>query len=222
MRLVFLGPPGAGKGTQSKLLVERFGLRQVSTGDLFRAALKSKTAVGIEAQRFMDEGELVPDDVVNRIVEEALEEVGPHDFILDGFPRTIPQAAWLLDYLDQHDAPLDAVISMRIDEEVVIRRLSRRRMDPATGAIYHLDFKPPPPDIPGERLVQRRDDEPEAIRNRLRVYEAQTRPIKAFLAEHVYVLEIDGYGEIEDVQQRILDGLEASSVSSKRLAGDAS
>lgn len=212
MRLVFFGPPGAGKGTQAKLLVARFSLAQISTGDLFREALRSDTQVGREARRYVEQGKLVPDEVVNLIVEDAFERVGRDDFILDGFPRTVPQATWLLDYLEKHGTPLDAVISLRADEDIIVGRLSQRRMDPATGAIYHLDFNPPPPDVPRDRLVQRSDDRPEAIRTRLQVYEDETRPIKAFLQKHARVLEVDGLGEIDEVHGRILDALSEAGI----------
>jgi adenylate kinase len=213
MRLVFFGPPGAGKGTQSKLLVRRFGLDQISTGDLFRHALKEGSSVGLEARRYMDGGKLVPDDVVNLIVEEALDDIGGDGFILDGFPRTLPQASWLLEYLGHYEPPLNAVISLQVDEEVIVRRLSQRRMDVKTGAIYHLDYNPPPPDLPEDRLVHRSDDDPEAIRTRLRVYAAQTSPIESFLAERVKVLTIDGYGEIDDVHNRIVAALHTAGVT---------
>lgn len=207
MRLVLFGPPGAGKGTQARFLVDRYGLAQISTGDLFRAALRDRTPVGLEAQGYMDRGELVPDDVVNRMVEEALEARGRADFVLDGFPRTLPQAAWLDAYLARHDTPLDAVLSLKVDPETVVQRLSRRRTDPETGRIYHLDFNPPPPDVPAERLVQRDDDRPEAVRTRLRVYEEDTRPLEAFFRERTRFFEIDGEGEIEAVQARIEEAL---------------
>lgn len=212
MRLVFFGPPGAGKGTQSKLLVERFGLAQISTGDLFRTALREGTPIGREARRYMEAGKLVPDEVVNRMVQAALERVGCDDFILDGFPRTLPQASWLIAFLAERQAPLSAIICLRVDEEVIVGRLSQRWMDPETGAIYHLGFNPPPPDVPAERLVQRSDDRPEAIRTRLRVYADQTRPIESFLAEQASLVTIDGLGEIEEVHQRILDALQEAGV----------
>jgi len=212
MRLVLFGPPGAGKGTQAHFLVQRYGIKQISTGDLFRAALKNETPVGLEARGFMDRGELVPDRVVNRMVEEALDAIDRDDFVLDGFPRTIPQAEWLLGYLKENDDPLDAVLSLQVDHDLIVQRLSRRRTDSETGTIYHLDFNPPPDDVPEERLIHRDDDRPEAIRNRLRVYEKQTRPLKEFFADRVPVLALDGEGSIEEVQQRIVDALEGAHV----------
>ncbi len=207
MRLILFGPPGAGKGTQARQLVERFHLKQISTGDLFRAALRDETPVGLEAKGYMDRGELVPDSVVNKMVEEALGAIGNDHYILDGFPRTTEQARWLLGYLDEHDAPLDAVISLKVDPELIVQRLSRRRTDKETGAIYHLDFNPPPADLPADRLVHRSDDQPDAIRTRLGVYEADTRPLAAIFEQEARFAEIDGVGEIDEVQGRIMDAL---------------
>jgi len=207
MRLVLFGPPGAGKGTQARFLVERYGLTQISTGDLFRAALRDETPVGLEARGYMDRGELVPDSVVNKMVEGALDALGHAEFVLDGFPRTLTQAEWLHGFLEAHGAPLDAVLSLKVDPELIVQRLSRRRTDPETGQIYHLDFNPPPPGVPADRLVHRSDDEPDAIRTRLRVYEEDTRPLEAFFAAHAPLFEIDGEGEISAVQGRIAEAL---------------
>jgi adenylate kinase len=212
MRLVLFGPPGAGKGTQARLLADRFDLTQISTGDLFRAALQKETQVGLEARAYMDRGSLVPDSVVNRMVAERLAELDHADFILDGFPRTIPQAEWLRDHLEKEGAPLSAVISLKVDTEQIVRRLSRRRCDPETGEIYHLDFNPPPPELPEERLLQRADDRPEAVRNRLEEYEDKTRPLEAYFREHATFLEIDGEGGIEEVHRRIVAALKETHV----------
>lgn len=214
MRLVLFGPPGAGKGTQARRLTERFSLQQVSTGDLFRAALRDETPVGLEAKRYLDAGKLVPDDVVNKMVEGALDALGHDDFILDGFPRTVEQARWLLGYLDEVGAPLDAVLSLKVEPERIVQRLSRRRTDTKTGEIYHLDFNPPPADVPAERLLHRSDDQPDAIRTRLSVYEDQTRPLEAIFRDEVPFHEINGVGEIDEVHARILDALSESKVRS--------
>lgn len=221
MRLVLFGPPGAGKGTQARSLVERYGLKQISTGDLFRAALRDETPVGLEAKAYMDRGELVPDSVVNRMVEEALAAEGHDQFVLDGFPRTTPQADWLRGYLDAHGAPLDAVLSLKVDPELIVQRLSRRRTDRETGAIYHLDFNPPPADVPADRLVHRDDDRPEAIRNRLRVYEAETRPLEAYFRANGPLFEIDGEGGIGEVQERIEAALQEAGAVGAQGPGSA-
>lgn len=203
MRLVLFGPPGAGKGTQAKLLAERHGLRHLSTGDLFRGAIKAQTPLGQRVESLLAAGQLVPDDVTNGIVADELAALGHDGFVLDGFPRTVDQAEWLLGELGAHAAPLTAVVSLRVPEEDIVQRLSRRRTDAETGAIYHLDFNPPPPDVPAERLVHRPDDEPEAIRTRLRVYHEQTQPLEAFFQARTRFVEIDGTGPLEDVQRAI-------------------
>ncbi len=207
MRLVLFGPPGAGKGTQVQRLAHAHGLRHVSTGDALRDARARKTPVGLEAQAFMDAGRLVPDSVVNRIVADVLAEIGYAGFVLDGYPRTVEQAEFLLGHLAAHDAPLDAVVSLAVPENHLVERLSRRRTDRETGAIYHLDFNPPPPGVPAERLLHRADDQPEAIRERLRVYHAETQPLAAFFRARARVLDVDAMGALDDVTERIGDAL---------------
>ncbi|HYE96104.1 MAG TPA: adenylate kinase [Rubricoccaceae bacterium] len=209
MRLVFFGPPGAGKGTQAKRLAQQHGLRHVSTGDLLRAAREQRTPVGLDAERYLSAGLLVPDDVVNRLVADALYEADYDGVILDGYPRTVEQAEWLLGELRARKAPLDAVVSLRVPEEHIVQRLSRRRTDPETGHIYHLDFNPPPPDIPEERLHQRDDDQPDSIRKRLEVYRKETYPLEAFFREEgVPFVEVDGVGSLEEVTSRVGKALE--------------
>lgn len=207
MRLALFGPPGAGKGTQAKRLAQQYDLDHLSTGDLFRAAIRDQTDLGQRVDALIKAGELVPDDVTNGIVAERLAALDHGGFVLDGFPRTVPQARWLLAHLAEADAPLDAVFSLQVPDEDVVRRLSRRRTDPETGAIYHLDFNPPPDDVPEERLVHRTDDEPEAIRHRLEVYHEETAPVEAFLRGHVRFFEVDGTGALDEVQARISEAI---------------
>ncbi|MFN3596341.1 MAG: adenylate kinase [Rubricoccaceae bacterium] len=207
MRLVLFGPPGAGKGTQAKLLAEQHGLRHLSTGDLFRSAIKAQTPLGQQVESLLAEGKLVPDDVTNGIVADELAALDYDGFVLDGFPRTVDQAEWLLGELDAHAAPLTAVVSLRVPEEDIVQRLSRRRTDAETGAIYHLDFNPPPPDVPEARLVHRPDDEPEAIRTRLRVYHEQTQPLESFFRTRARFVEVDGTGALDEVQAAIASAI---------------
>ncbi|MEM6326668.1 MAG: adenylate kinase [Bacteroidota bacterium] len=207
MRLVLFGPPGAGKGTQAKRLAERHGLVHLSTGDLFRAAIKAQTPLGQDADRYIREGLLVPDEVTNGLVAEKLEAIGQDQFVLDGYPRTIAQAEWLMSHLAEHAAPLTAVVSLVVPEEAIVDRLSRRRTDKETGAIYHLDFNPPPEDVPAERLLHRSDDYPEAIQTRLREYHRETQPLETFFREHARFIEIDGTGGLDEVQDHISDAL---------------
>ena len=207
MRLILFGPPGAGKGTQAKLLADHHDLRHLSTGDMLRAAVRNQTPVGKEAKGHMDAGELVPDEVVNRIVAETLQEIGYADFILDGYPRTVDQAEFVVKALSENDAPISAVVSLRVPEDRIVQRLSRRRTDRETGAIYHLDFNPPPADLPADRLVHRSDDQPEAIRTRLEEYHAKTQPLEVFFRSHVRFLDVDGLGTLNEVQGRIDEAL---------------
>ena len=194
---------GAGKGTQAQRLAQTHGLTHLSTGDLFRAAIRDRTPLGQRVDEIIKAGELVPDDVTCGIVADRLGALGHGEFVLDGFPRTVPQAEWLLAYLDEADAPLDAVVSLQVPEEDLVGRLSRRRTDPETGAIYHLDFNPPPAGLPAGRLVHRPDDQPEAIRHRLGVYHDETAPVEATLRAHARYFEVDGTGTLDEVQERI-------------------
>ena len=169
MRLIIFGPPGAGKGTQARLLEERRGLVQIATGDIIRSAIKNETPVGKEAKAYVEAGELVPDKVVRKLAENAIADEDYDDFVLDGYPRTTQQATWLTDFLTEHDAPLDAVVSLAVPDDVIVERLSRRRVHAETGETYHLDHDPPPDDVDPDLIVQRDDDKPETVRNRLSV-----------------------------------------------------
>ena len=207
MRLALFGPPGAGKGTQAKRLAARHGLAHLSTGDLFRAAIAAGTPMGQSVDALLKSGQLVPDDVTNGVVRETLEGLGDGGFVLDGYPRTVAQAEWLLDHLEAAGLPLYAVIRLLVPDSMIVERLSRRRTDAETGAIYHLDHNPPPADVPAARLVHRRDDHPEAIAERLRLYHEETAPVEATLRARVHVLDVDGTGPLDAVTERIADAL---------------
>lgn len=203
MRIVLFGPPGAGKGTQASRLVSEYGLTHISTGAIIRDAMKSESQLGQKARGYVEAGKLVPDELVRAMAEEAIEAQGFDGYILDGYPRTIQQAQWLSQFLDERDARLNAVISIQVEPEAIVERLSQRRVNKHTGENYHLEFNPPPEDVPAEDIVQRADDEPESIRKRLEVYAHETRPVEEFYRQRGNLREIDGYGSIDDVFQRI-------------------
>jgi adenylate kinase len=209
MRTILFGPPGAGKGTQARLLEDRRSLTQISTGDIIRSAMKNETPVGLEAKSYVEKGELVPDSVVRKLAEEAIAKEGYDDFALDGYPRTTQQAEWLTEFLTDHDTPLHAVISLEVPDEVIVDRLSKRRVHKETGDTYHLDMDPPPDDVDPDLIVQRPDDQPDTIRNRLSVYHEQTAPLKAYYRERNLYQAVDGVGDIESIYQRIADTLES-------------
>lgn len=214
MNLILLGPPGAGKGTQSALLERRFNIPQISTGDMLRAAVKASTPMGLKAKAYMDAGDLVPDNVVVGIVHERLQEPDCADgFILDGFPRTVPQADALSESLTQLDKELDAVVSLQVDINALVERLTGRRTCMNCGKGFHLKFDPPAADgscsaCAGE-LVQRDDDHEETIRRRMDAYRQQTAPLEDYYRQAGLLLTVDGMSGIEDVQQAILAGLQA-------------
>ena len=210
MRLVIFGPPGAGKGTQARLLEERRGITQISTGDILRAALEEETPLGQKAKSYVESGELVPDELVRKLAEQAITDKGYDDFVLDGYPRTQQQAEWLTKFLEEHEAPLDAVVSLEVPDEVLVRRLSRRRIHDETGETYHLDHDPPPDDVDPDLIVQRSDDEPETVRNRLAVYREETEPLASYYEKQDALVSVDGVGNIEEVFQRIERVLGAS------------
>lgn len=207
MRLLLFGPPGAGKGTQARKLVDRYTLTQIATGNIIRAAMKNDTPVGREAKSYVEQGELVPDDVVRKLAEGAIADAGYDDFILDGYPRTLQQATWLTTFLSENDAPLQAVFSLEVDDEEIVDRLSKRRVHAETGENYHLDVNPPPEDVDEALIVQRPDDQPETVRNRLGVYREQTEPLKSYYRERDLLVPIDGTGTPDAVHQRIADTL---------------
>jgi adenylate kinase len=199
MKLIFLGPPGAGKGTISQRITEDLGVVQISTGDLLRAAVKAGSELGKQAKGYMDSGELVPDQLVIDLLKERIAEPDcAGGFILDGFPRTIPQA----EALDQSGVEVDRVVNFVIEDQLIIRRLSGRRIHKATGTIYNVNPEgepQPPADMDPEELLQRDDDKPEAILNRLVVYRQQTEPLIAYYKEKGILADINAGQELEGI-----------------------
>ena len=209
MDLILFGPPGAGKGTQGALLAERFGLARLSTGDLLREAVRQGTALGLEARRFMDAGELVPDSVLIGLVREYLGATTA-GVIFDGFPRTRPQAEALDTLLAELGRRLEAVLVLEVDDEALIRRLSGRRSCPSCGAVFNVHTDPPATagrcDRCGAELVQRADDEESTVRRRLQVYADQTAPLIAYYdASPVRVERVAGDRSVDDVQRQLVD-----------------
>jgi adenylate kinase len=214
MKLILLGPPGAGKGTQAKMLVERFGIPQIATGDILRGAVQAGTELGLQAKSFMDAGALVPDEVVIGIVRERLQENDCRDgFILDGFPRTVAQADALQASLIELNRQLDQVVSLTVDVEALVQRLTGRRTCRACGRGYHLSFEPSSDgvscDACGGELFQRDDDEEATIRRRLKVYAEQTSPLITYYRAAGLLVELDGMQSIPVVQEQILAALQA-------------
>jgi adenylate kinase len=212
VRVVLLGPPGAGKGTQAKLLRERFEACQISTGDILRKAVADKTPLGAEAESYLNRGELVPDDVIVRLVGERLKQRDcAQGFVLDGFPRTLPQAESLEEILKAMALPLDGVLSIQVPQQIIVQRLAGRRNCRDCGALYHMNFDPPRNDETCDRcngrLQQRDDDREETITTRLRVYETQTAPLVNYYRQRGNLRKIDGVGKVEDIQKRIIDAL---------------
>jgi adenylate kinase len=216
MRLVIFGPPGAGKGTQAGLLENRRGLVQISTGDILRAAMKNDTPVGKKAKEYVENGELVPDEVVRTLAENAIEDQNHDDFVLDGYPRTQQQAEWLTEFMNESGVSLDAVLSLDVPDEVIVQRLSRRRVHRETGETYHLDHSPPPDDVDPEMIVQRDDDRPETVRNRLSVYREETEPLEKYYEDRDLLVRVDGQGDIEEVYSRIETMLDTEVAGSRR------
>ncbi len=214
MKLVLLGPPGAGKGTQAAMLVSKFGIPQISTGDMLRAAVREQTPMGLKAKASMDAGALVPDEVVVGIVRDRLQQADCNaGFILDGFPRTVPQADALKESLAELDKGLDSVVSLEVDTDALVERLTGRRTCGACGKGFHLKFDPPATDgscsACGGTLVQRDDDQEETIRKRMDVYHQQTAPLADYYAKQGLLTAIDGMAEIASVQRQILSALQA-------------
>ena len=210
MKLILLGAPGAGKGTQAEIISETLQIPTISTGNIIREALKSGTEMGLKAKEYMDTGRLVPDDVVIGIIQERLAKPDcVNGFILDGFPRTIPQA----EALDRMGVEIDRVIDIEVADEEIARRVSGRRVCPGCGASYHVDYKKPAVegvcDHCGDTLVQRKDDHPDTVRERLRVYHEQTEPLKGYYAASGKLFIVEGQEEVADTTKLTLAALEA-------------
>jgi adenylate kinase len=218
MRLILLGAPGAGKGTQAAFICRKYGIPQVSTGDMLRAAAKAGTPLGLAARRVMDSGALVSDDIIVGLVKERIAQPDcVNGFLFDGFPRTIPQA----EAMRNAGVKLDVVLEIDVPDEAIIERMSGRWVHPASGRTYHVKFNPPrapgKDDSTGEALIQREDDKEETVRKRLQVYQQQTRPLVDYYARWAATGDaqapryrrISGLGAVEEIQQRAFEALES-------------
>jgi adenylate kinase len=216
MRLILLGAPGAGKGTQATFLCQKFGIPQISTGDMLRAAVKAGTQMGIEAKKVMDSGALVSDELIINLVKERIAQPDcAQGFLFDGFPRTLPQA----DAMKAAGVKLDYVLEIDVPFDAIIERMSGRRSHTASGRTYHVKFNPPKvdgkDDVTGEPLIQREDDKEDTVRKRLEVYSAQTRPLVAYYSDWAVAepalapayRAISGMGSVEDITHRALQAL---------------
>ena len=218
MKLILLGGPGAGKGTQAGFITEKFGIPQISTGDMLRAAVKSGSPLGLEAKKIMDAGELMPDEVITGLVRDRINEPDcENGYLLDGFPRTIPQAEAMREF----DIDIDYVVEINVDDEEIIKRMSGRRAHLASGRTYHTTYNPPKQDgvddITGEPLVQRDDDKEETVRTRLTIYHEQTEPLIGYYQDYANsgqqgapnYLKIQGIGSVESIRDSILAALQS-------------
>ena len=216
MRLVFMGPPGAGKGTQAKATAERYGVPHVSSGDIFRAEVAGETELGTQIRHDLDTGALVPDEITVRAVVGRLgADDGRDGWLLDGFPRTEPQARALDEALEANDEQLNAVVYLAVDPEAIVRRMSGRRVCPQCGRSYHVEHIPPETqgkcDACGADLIQRQDDRPETVRQRLATYEEATAPLIQYYQDRGLLVRVDGNGTPDEVRQRLFDQLDTQA-----------
>jgi len=212
MRIILLGPPGAGKGTQAQFIKERLGIPQISTGDMLRSAVASGSELGQRVKAVMDSGALVSDEIIIDLVKERITQPDcANGFLFDGFPRTIPQAQ----AMQAAGVEIDAVVEIQVEDEELVRRITGRRVHPDSGRVYHIEFNPPQQpdkdDVTGEPLIQREDDTEETVRERLAVYNEQTAPLiefySAMTGQGLNYIRVDGKGAVQDIQKAIGEGL---------------
>ena len=213
MRIMLLGPPGGGKGTQAKYIEQKLSIPQISTGDMLRENVKNNTDLGMEAKSYMENGELVPDHVILNMMEgRLLNDDCKSGYILDGFPRTIPQAEGLTNLLNTINQQLDVVILLKLDDEIIVERMGGRRVHPDSGRIYHIEYNPPKvenkDDVTGEDLIIRPDDQENTVRNRLKVYENQTSPLIEYYNKFNILSTIDANGNIEKINSRVKQAID--------------
>ncbi len=218
MRVVLLGPPGAGKGTHAKVMKEKYNLTQLATGDILRRHMKEGTGLGVQARATIEKGALVSDDLVNAMMFSEIRALPKgRGFILDGFPRTLGQAEALEIFLEKEQIPLDVVLNFETSEKVILERLSGRRVNPTTGRVYHIRNMPPKVegicDDTGEKLIQRKDDAPETIRNRLNVYQNETAPLIDFYHKRGVLQNIPGDYDVPELQPIIIKLFEKLSLT---------
>jgi len=214
MRIILLGAPGAGKGTQAQFITEKYGIPQISTGDMLRAAVKAKTELGMQVEQVMASGGLVTDDIIIALVKERIQESDcANGFLFDGFPRTIPQAQAMVDA----NVEIDVVLEIDVPDDEIVKRLSGRRVHLDSGRVYHVDFNPPQvegkDDETGEDLIQREDDKEDTVRNRLAVYHEQTKPLVNFYTERANngdaakVIKVNGVAAVDKIKEEIISAL---------------